>query len=58
MIFKDSSSTLGLLLNSMISSYRFKGAAWVLLLMLLSGFLMWFCFFIAGKIKRSSYVVN
>ncbi len=58
MIFKDSSSTLGLLLNSMISSYRFTGAAWVLLFMLLSGFLMWFCFFIVNKVKRSSYVVN
>ena len=44
MIFKDSSGTLGLLLNSMISSYRFAGASWVLLLMLLSGYFMWFCF--------------
>ena len=58
MIFKDSGATLGLLLNSMIYSYRFKGAAWILLFMLLSGFLMWFCFFILGKVKRNSYVVN
>ena len=58
MIFKDGSATLGLLLNSMISSYRFKGAAWILLFILLSGFLMWFCFFIVSRVKKSSYVVN
>ena len=58
MLFKDASATLGLLLNSMISSYRFNGAAWILLFMLLSGFLMWFCFFILSKVKRSSYVVD
>ena len=57
-IFKDASATLGLLLNSMISSYRFDGAAWVLLCMLLSGCLMWFCFFILGKMKRNSYVID
>ena len=58
MIFKDASATLGLLLNSMISSYRFNGASWVLLFMLLSGFLMWFCFFILGKTKRRFYVID
>ena len=57
-IFKDASATLGLLLNSMLSSYRFNGGTWILLFMLLSGFLMWFCFFILGKVKRSFYVSN
>lgn len=44
MVFKDSGGTLGLLLNSMISSYRFTGASWILLFMLLSGCFLWFCF--------------
>ncbi len=42
MLFKDSNSTLPLLLSNMLSRYQFTGASWILLLMLLVGcFAFW-----------------
>lgn len=53
MIFKDSGASLGLLLNDLLIRYEFKGASWPLLLMLLSGVLIWLCFhFIPKNIFR------
>ena len=52
MLFKDSDATLGLLLNSMMASYKIKGASWILLCMLLSGVLMWYCLASMPKITN------
>lgn len=58
MLFKDSDATLGLLLNSMMSSYKVKGASWLLLCMLLSGILMWYCLASMPKIINKFWAYN